>query len=60
MKDLIFASQSATLQDGETAGKDFRTNQHLPFPKVVVSDQAKGLIASLPTTFRNTTLQLYN
>lgn len=57
MKDLMFAGHSAS-PGSEATGNDIQANQTYPFPKVVVSDQAKGLIASLPTTLPNTTLQL--
>jgi len=58
MKLLIFAGQPSASQDGEATGKSFQANQNLPLPRVIISDQAKGLIAALPICLPTTTLQL--
>lgn len=70
MKDFIFTRTTALPEirdadEAETPGKDIRPNEDItllkydiPPPRVIISDQSKGLIASLPTSLPHVTLQL--
>jgi Transposase, Mutator family len=58
VKLLIVAGAPAALQLNKVTGKGSKLVKIRPVPRVIISDQVKGLIAALPIYLPTTAIQL--